>query len=138
MNMHTTTPPRHATRSANDNGPLSSGQVKALKIAIAVMGIMIIAALLAIVGRVIYLSTNKPASVATQAVPAVTADTPAFAPEHAFSLPPGAKVVRMSLEGNRLLVHYDLAGTPHASIYDLANGKRLSGITFQTDDAENR
>ena len=55
-----------------------------------------------------------------------------------FSLPPGAKVVRMSLEGNRLLVHYDLAGTPHASIYDLANGRRLSGITFQTDGAENR
>ena len=135
MNMHTTTTPRHATRSANDNGPLSSGQVKALKIAIAVMGIMIIAALLAIVGRVIYLSTNKPAPGTPQAVTAVT---PAFAPEHAFSLPPGAKVVRMSLEGNRLLVHYDLAGTPHASIYDLANGRRLSGITFQTDDAENR
>jgi hypothetical protein len=135
MNMHTTTPPRHATRSANDNGPLSSGQVKALKIAIAVMGIMIIAALLAIVGRVIYLSTNKPAPGTPQAVTAVT---PAFAPEHAFSLPPGAKVVRMSLEGNRLLVHYDLVGLPHASIYDLANGRRLSGITFQTDDAENR
>ena len=135
MNMHTTTPPRHATRSANDNGPLSSGQVKALKIAIAVMGIMIIAALLAIVGRVIYLSTNKPAPGTPQAVTAVT---PAFAPEHAFSLPPGAKVVRMSLEGNRLLVHYDLVGLPHASIYDLANGRRLCGITFQTDDAENR
>lgn len=135
MNMHTTTPPRNATRSANDNGPLSSGQVKALKIAIAVMGIMIIAALLAIVGRVIYLSTNKPAPGTPQAVTAVT---PAFAPEHAFSLPPGAKVVRMSLEGNRLLVHYDLVGLPHASIYDLANGRRLSGITFQTDDAENR
>jgi hypothetical protein len=138
MNMHTTTPPRHATRSANDNGPLSSGQVKALKIAIVVMGIMIIAALLAIVGRVIYLSANKPASEASQARPAITAAAPAFAPQHAFSLPPGAKIVRMSVESNRLFVQYDLAGTSHASIYDLSNGKRLSDITFQTDEAENR
>jgi hypothetical protein len=138
MSMHTTTPPRHATRSANDNGPLSSGQVKALKIAIVVMGIMIIAALLAIVGRVIYLSANKPASETSQALPAITASTPAFAPQHAFSLPSGAKIVRMSVEGNRLLVHYDLAGTPHATIYDLSSGTRLSDITFQTDEAQNR
>ena len=138
MSMHTTTPPRHATRSANDNGPLSSGQVKALKIAIVVMGIMIIAALLAIVGRVIYLAANKPASETSQARPAITAATPAFAPQHAFSLPSGAKIVHMSVEANRLFVQYDLAGRPHASIYDLSNGSRLSDITFQTDDAENR
>ncbi|MFT5511584.1 MAG: hypothetical protein ACI89J_004687, partial [Hyphomicrobiaceae bacterium] len=45
--------------SANDNGPLTTGQVKALKWAIAIMSLMIVGALLAIVGRVIYLSSVK-------------------------------------------------------------------------------
>lgn len=130
MNMHTSSPPTSAPRSANDNGPLSPGQVKALKIAIAVMGIMIILALLTIVARVIYMSANKPASADRPAPPAITALT-APAPNHIFSLPPGARIERMSTEGNRLLVHFLDAGKPRARIYDLSNGKLLSDISFE-------
>ena len=92
--------------SANDNGPLSPGQVKALKIAIAVMGVMIVAALLAIFGRVIYFSSAKksaPSAATTQTV---------LAPQHQLALPSGAIVKNMSLRGNRLLVHYKTTVRP--------------------------
>ena len=134
MTLHTTTPPRHTTRSANDNGPLSSDQVKALKIAIVVMGVMILAMLLAIVARVIYLSTNKPHASASAPLAAnIDAGAAALAPMHNFSLPPGARVRNMSLRGNRLLVQLDTNGTTRARIYDLTNGKLLSDVTFEPE-----
>ena len=45
--------------SANNNGPLTNGQVKALKAIVAILGVLILAALLTIIARVIYLSTAK-------------------------------------------------------------------------------
>ena len=138
MNMHTTTPPPRTTQSANDNGPLTGGQVKALKIAIGAMGIMIIAALLAIVARVVYLSASTPASKATRTAAAVTAKAPEFAPKHVFSLPPGAEIERMSVEDNRLLVHFTTSGNPQAHLYNLSNGKLLSAITVEQQLREAR
>lgn len=138
MTMHTTTPPPKATHSANDNGPLTSGQVKILKISIAVMGVMIIMALLAIVGRVIYLSANKPARTVSSQPAALTSAVPQLAPKHAFSLPTGVTVERMTLEGNRLLVHFSEDGSPRARIYDLASGRLLSDITFAPSEAPSR
>ena len=108
--------------SANDNGPLSPGQVKALKVAIAVMGVMIVAALLAIVGRVIYLSSTKTIA------PIAVAPPPALAPEHQVALPSGAVVKHMSLQGNRLLVHYQTTSGPGALVLDLVSGKTLSRV----------
>jgi hypothetical protein len=138
MTLRTTTPPPKATHSANDNGPLTSGQVKVLKIAIVVMGVMIIAALLAIVGRVIYLSANKPAATAESRSPDIGTVLPAPAPKHDFSLPQGSTVTRMSLEGNRLLVHFSQAGSPRARVYDLTSGKLLSDVTFTPAEASSR
>lgn len=129
MTLHTSTPPRHATQSANDNGPLSSGQLKALKIAIVVMGVMIVAILLAIVGRVIYLSSDKPS--ASAALPVAAAGEQAdLAPSHTFSVPPGTRIRQMTLRGNRLLVNLEIDGTSRARIYDLTNGTLLSEVTF--------
>ena len=138
MTLHTTTPPPKATHSANDNGPLTSGQVKILKISIAVMGVMIIMALLAIIGRVIYLSANKPAPTASRQPAALASPAPLLAPKHAFSLPANVTVERMTLEGNRLLVHFSEAGTSRARVYDLASGELLSDITFAPSEAPSR
>jgi hypothetical protein len=117
--------------SANDNGPLTSGQVKALKIAIAVMGFLIVAALLAIVGRVIYLSSTK----RVPSPPAATSG--ALAPQQRLTLPPGAVVRQISLHGNRLLVHYQSPGGPGATILDLTTGKPLSNISISPGGASN-
>ena len=118
-------PPQAApSYSANDNGPLTSGQVKLLKIAIATMGVMIVAALLAIVGRVIYLSAVKKKTVAP--VSAVAQ----LAPQHSLALPNGAIVKNMSLENNRLLIHYETSSGAGAAILDLASGKTISRIAI--------
>jgi hypothetical protein len=119
------------SHSANDNGPLSSGQVKALKIAIAVMSFMIVAALLVIVGRVIYLASIKP-STSTQSNVVATE----IAPEQTMSLPQGAVVKGMSLNNNRLLVHYQTTAGPGAAILDLTTGKTLSQVQIKSGEAK--
>lgn len=112
------------SHSANDHGPFTSGQVKALKLAIAIMGLMIVAALLAIVGRVIYLaSVKKPAAEPTPTIAELV-------PEHVLALPPGSTVKSLSLQGNRLLVHYETSAGHGAAVLDLTTGKSLSKVTI--------
>lgn len=93
--------------------------------AIAIMGFLIVAALLAIVGRAIYLSTAKKKPLE----PVATAVSP-LAPEHTLALPPGAIVKNMALNGNRLLLHYETTAGPGAKILDLTTGKVLSRVNF--------
>lgn len=115
------------SQSANDNGPLSSGQVKALKLAIAVMSFLIVAALLAIVGRVIYLSAVKQRAPAQAQTVSST-----IAPNATLDLPAGAVIRNMSLQNDRLLVHYETTAGPGAVIVDLETGKKLGTINFKT------
>ncbi len=120
-------PPQAAHQlSANDNGPLTGGQVKALKTAIAIMSILIVAGLLAIVARVIYLSAVK------ENPSGPVAAISGLAPQHRLALPAGAAVKNMSLQNNRLLVHYETPAGPGAAILDLTTGKTLSQIVIST------
>jgi hypothetical protein len=131
-NMQNQLPSRAApSQSANDNGPLSSGQVKALKITIAVMSFLIVAALLAIVGRVIYLASVKKTTSTKSSVVATE-----IAPAQTMRLPPGAVVKSMSLNNNRLLVHYQTTTGPGAAILDLTTGKTLSQVQIKTREAK--
>ena len=116
--------------SANDNGPLSNGQVKALKAIVAILGVLIVAALLTIVARVIYLSAVK------ESVPAPAPATSALAPQHQLALPAGASVKNMSLQNNRLLVYYESPAGPGAAILDLTTGKMLSTIAITANPPE--
>jgi len=118
------------SHSANDNGPLSSGQVKALKIAIAIMSFLIVAALLAIVGRVIYLASIKKSAPSPSKLVAGK-----IAPTQTMHLPSGAVVKSMSLNNNRLLVHYQTSTGTGAAILDLATGKTLSRVQIKPDEA---
>jgi hypothetical protein len=126
--MQNKIPPRSVpSQSANDNGPLSSAQVKALKLAIAIMSVLIVAALLAIVGRVIYLSAVK-----KRAAPSAQIVSSTIAPATTLNLPAGAVIRNMSLHGDRLLVHYETTSGPGAVVLDLATGKKLSTIDIKT------
>lgn len=118
------------SQSANDNGPLTSGQVKALKIAIAVMTFLIVAALVAIVARVIYLASTKKAT-PPAAAPVVASE---LAPKVALSLPANAEIKSMRLNGNRLLVHFVTGEKGGAVVLDLATGKTLSQIEIGHGD----
>lgn len=118
------------SQSANDNGPLTSGQVKALKIAIAVMSFLIVAALVAIVARVIYLASTKKAT-APVAAPVVASE---LSPNVALSLPANSEIKSMRLHGNRLLVHFKTEKKSGAVVLDLATGKTLSRIDIGYGD----
>ncbi len=118
--MQTRIPPQ----SANDNGPLTPGQVKVLKIAIGVMSVMIIAGLIAVVGRVIYLASNSGPA------PAASTIGEPLLPQHRLALPAGAVVETVALEGNRLLVHYTQTGVPSIVVLDLETGKVVSQVAI--------
>jgi len=112
-----------------DNGPLSPAGVKALKIAIAVMGVMIVGGVLLIIGRIFYMA-SQPKSAAH------VISTGKLAPSHHIGLPDGAVIMETTLSGDRLVVRYsNQPGNTAASpggvmIYDLANGRKLSHVIF--------
>lgn len=97
-----------------------------LKIAIGVMSALIVLALLAIVARVIYLSSSKDA----QPAPPSVIEAPASV-KQSMDLPAGAVVKSMSLHGNRLLVHYETTSGTGAAILDLATGRTTSQIAIR-------
>ena len=118
--------------SANDNGPLSSGQVKALKWAVGIMSLMIVGALLVIIGRVIYLSSAKKPALP----PASSIGT--LAPQHQLALPAGSTVETMSMQGNRLLIHYKTPTNHGVAVLDLTTGKTLSKVIISIGNSASR
>lgn len=102
--------------------PPDTPGVRALKIAIVVMGIMIVAGLLTIIGRMVYLGSGggKQASVS-----ASNSRLPANAK---LALPAGAIVKQVVLAGDRLAVHYEAPGSSAIAIFDLATGTALSRV----------
>lgn len=81
------------------------------------LGLLMIAGIVAVVLRVIYLS-SQPAGQPT-ASPSRAEDRDRAI---ALALPPGSSVKSISLAGDRLAVHYDGAGRPGIAVVDLATG----------------
>ena len=117
------TPP--TDRQAEHAGPLSPAGVTALKIAIVVMGVMILAGVALAIGRIVYLTSNPSP---TQTKTGVVAGKPA--PEHRLALPRGAQVEQASLDGNRLLVRYRAGGETGVVVYDLVQSRVVSRVRF--------
>jgi hypothetical protein len=102
------------------NVQLSDPQVRALRIAVIVMGFLIVMGLVALIGRIIYLVARPSAQTATQSSPLAT--------EVTASLPAGAQVRSMSLQGDRIAIHYDAPGGSGIVVVDLATGRTLSRV----------
>jgi hypothetical protein len=68
---------------------------------VALLGLLIVAGLVAVIGRVLYLSSRAPAQ------PETAAQSKRAVAEVPLPLPPGAVVKSTSLFGNRLAVHYE-------------------------------
>lgn len=117
--------PDQHSKTAAEQGPLSPLGVRLLKIAIVVMGIMIVVGVAVAIGRIIYLASNTGSdNVATQSAPGP------LAPRHTLSLPEGARITQTSLNGDRLLVRYVADGRTELAIYDLHQGRLLSTVVF--------
>jgi hypothetical protein len=104
---------------------LGPGGVRALKIAIVVMGVLIVLGLLVVIGRVIQLSLNRSARPAQ--VPAGAAMLRA---EARLALPGGAVIKTMTLSGDRLAVHYETLDGRKGGIVilDAASGETLTRV----------
>lgn len=107
-----------------DTGPLSPPQVRALKIAIVVMGIMIVVGLLVIIGRMFYLASNRP--------PQATS-TAATASEARIALPAGSTIRGIALDGDRLAIHYESSSGAGIAVMDIAAGRVLGRYSVVPD-----
>lgn len=101
-------------------GELSPGQVRALKIAIVVMGAMIVVGLLVMVARIVYLAGGRASQAPAVASPA--------RPETRVSLPAGATIKGIALDGNRLAIHHDGPSGPGVAIVDVATGQVMGRV----------
>lgn len=119
------------SETAEDTGPLSGGQVRALKIAIVVMGILIVLGLLSVIARIIYLA-GKPRAQAL-----APAGAQQLASEPRLTLPPGAAIRNVSLSGDRLAVQYDAPSGSGIAILELDSGRVLSRVRIVPDAPRN-
>lgn len=96
-----------------------------LKILVIGMGLLILAGLGAVAFRIIQVANKPPA---TGLATSGTATAAAPAGELALELPRGAKVVSISLSGDRLAVHHESPAGTGITILDLATGRRLLDV----------
>ncbi len=96
--------------------------VRALKIAVVVMGIMIVLGVLTVIGRIVYLANQR----STQGASAV--GSARLAAVIKLATPAGANVRQVTLSGDRLAVHYDSAVGTAIAIVDLASGAVITRL----------
>lgn len=119
-----------AGRTLPDGTPMSAADLmreqrlqRNLKIAIAGMGLLILAGLGAIAYKIIAGSGNSRSAGGT-----VTAIAGTPGGEIGVELPKGAKVVSVSVSGNRLAVHHEGPSGTGIAIIDLDTGRRVLDV----------
>jgi hypothetical protein len=126
-----------ASNDANANRSTSSFGVKLLTTVVVVMGVMIVAGLATVVGRIIYLAsvTQKQAPAAAARVPASPV-TPAEVRQFDLGLPAGAVIRTMSLSGSRLAVHYEAVTGAGVVLLDTETGMVVSRVRITSTAGE--
>lgn len=114
-------PNRSASGQTRDASPRDL-KVRALIFIVSFLGLLIVAGLVAVILRIIYLSSTPSAQRATTDA----AEAPSAADR--LDLPAGAVVKSMSVGGDRLAVHYDAPGGGGIAILDLATGTVLRRV----------
>ncbi|MFM1815095.1 MAG: hypothetical protein RLZ98_1790 [Pseudomonadota bacterium] len=114
-----------------DAGPLGPGAVRALKIVIVVMGVMIFAGLALVAARIIQLSSTPRTETASATGTVTMVDRARIA------VPAGATIRNVALSGQRLVVHYDAPTSSGILIMDTATGKTLSRIDIVPEPPSN-
>ena len=108
--------------------------VRLLKIAVVVMGIMILAGLAAVIAGMIF-QASKLGKKTPKHVPAATAPVLSGALS-ALTIPEGGEVASMALDGGRLAVHLRTPGGSEIAIVDIATGKVLTRVKIDTGRAQ--
>jgi hypothetical protein len=114
--------PLDDTATAGGNFFRTSRRLAGLKIAVVVMGIILVVGFVVLLACIIYLSAGRGEQASR--VHGVEARLP---------VPPGAAVRTMSLFGNRLAVHYEHPSGGGIAVLDLATGTVISRVRLETD-----
>ncbi|MFM9849544.1 MAG: DUF6476 family protein [Hyphomicrobiaceae bacterium] len=106
--------------STQSTDPFSPAQLRILKIAVVVMGVILVLGFAAVIGRIAYLVTRtaKPAAVQSATI----------AKDMQLLLPAGAAVRSLALSGDRLAVHFDTHAGAGVTILDLLTGEPVTRI----------
>ncbi len=104
---------------------LNDPQVRALRFAVIGMGMLIVLGLIALIGRIIYIVARPGPQIATQ--------SSTIAPEVRASLPAGAHIRSVAIQGDRLAIHYDEPAGSGIAIVDLATGRVVSRVLIVPD-----
>lgn len=117
-----------------------------LKILVIGMGLLILLGLGAVVARMVGFATGS-AKVATAeqtsagrsgtGQPAAALPTSGGVPQLALDLPKGAKIVSMSVSGDRLAVQHEGPSGTGIAIIDVVTGKRIADVTAREDRQAN-
>lgn len=100
-----------------------------LKIVVIGLGVLILAGLAAVVIRIMQLAARGPQTpAASVAVPAATPG----ARQIGLALPPGARIVSVSVSANRLAVHHESPSGTGITVLDTETGAPILQIAPQT------
>jgi hypothetical protein len=110
----------HPVTAQDGTDPFTPRQLRILKIAVVVMGIILVIGFAAVIGRIAYLITKG----GTAQPPAAHA----LAKAARLPLPAGAVVRSIALAGDRLAVHYDTPAGAGVAILDLLSGEPLAHV----------
>ena len=110
--------------------PMFDGaQLRLLKMAVVGMGVVLLLGFATIIGRIVYLLNRPAVDPAIVATASSGANPAILPPEIRLALPAGAVVRNLSLSGNRLAVHYEVAGgVAGIAIVDLGLGRATQKI----------
>lgn len=117
----------------DDDEAVDTPQLRALRMAVTVMGLILIVGFLTVIARVVYLASRPPAQAAAQSaapVAGLVGGLP-LKPEALLDLPADANVKSLSLSGDRLAVQYVSPRGDGIAVVDLVTGKVVSRIRVE-------
>lgn len=110
---------------------------RTLVFVVVILGLLIVAGLVAVIGRVLYLSSRPGApGEASGARTSGSGDIQRAIADVPLPLPPGAQVKSMSLSGNRLAVHYEGPEGASIVIVDLGSKSIIARVKIGRDYLE--
>ena len=123
-----------AVMSEPDNTPLpgsvfSPRQVRLLKIAVIVMGILLVGGFAFVMAAIVYQASHLGQGKARKATAPAPDAVPG--PEMSLAIPPGSTVTSLSLDGDRLALYLNSSVEPEIVVIDIATGKVISRVKLK-------
>ena len=120
-----------AIASEPDNTPLpgtvfTPRQVRVLKIAVIVMGILLVGGFAFVLAAIVYQASKGGQS-------AAGVGTPPAGIEAELPIPKDATVTALSLDGDRLALHLQTSAGPEIVVIDLKSGKTLARVKLKPE-----